>query len=64
MGAVTIEAFNGNGEPISLTGVDLSQGDVTISTIDENQDWTLKTIDDSPETYESDFSGGRPDGRS
>ena len=63
MGAVTIDAFDGNGEPISLSGVDLSQGDVTISTIDKTLEWGLKLTDDTPQTNTYDHIGGTPDDR-
>ena len=57
-----IEAIDTEGNAITLTGVDLSQG-VNISDISSTEEWALKSIDDTPKTYVTDFAGGRPDDR-
>lgn len=49
-------------EFVTVTGVDLEQG-IDIEDIEETAEWKLRTTDDSPATYTTDFSGGRPNDR-
>jgi hypothetical protein len=63
MAGVTINAKDTNGNPISLTNVDLSY-DLEISTIDSELSWDLITVDNAPSTTITPHVGGRPDDRS
>lgn len=62
MAGVTINGKDTNGDPISMTDVDLSYG-LTISTIDKTLEWDLTTIDDEPHTEVTPYIGSRPDDR-
>ena len=46
----------------TITGVDLDAG-VEIEGIDKTNEWVLSTKDDTPRTYTTEFTGGRPDDR-
>lgn len=57
-----VTAKDSNGDPISLTGIDLSFG-MSIINIDKDEEWDLTTIDDTPDTFVDAHVGARPTDR-